>query len=88
VTRNYPNPFDEETRFTYTVTRPGHVRVEVLDVTGRRVRTLFDGTTAGGEHELAWDGKNASGKPAASGVYLYSVETHDSRASRAMVLQR
>ncbi len=60
-----PNPF--RTRLTVPVSAPEDVAVEVLDVTGRRVRRLEApaGTTA-----VEWDGRDARGRATAAGVYF------------------
>ena len=34
----YPNPFEKDFQFEYTLERPGMVSIELLDVTGRRIR--------------------------------------------------
>jgi flagellar hook assembly protein FlgD len=39
-------------------------------VTGRKVRTLTDATLPRGHHQVAWDGRDARGQQAASGVYF------------------
>lgn len=38
-----PNPVRQQATITWTVANPGPVRVEMFDVLGRRVRTLYDG---------------------------------------------
>jgi outer membrane protein assembly factor BamB/predicted phosphodiesterase len=45
-------------------------RLELFDVTGRKVRTLTDATLPRGHHQVAWDGRDARGQQAASGVYF------------------
>ncbi|WP_457651263.1 hypothetical protein [Rhodocaloribacter sp.] len=47
----YPNPFNPQTRFTLTTARTQRVRIEVVDVLGRRVRLLHDGELRGGAPE-------------------------------------
>lgn len=84
----YPNPTTGEAHFTVAIPREESVRIEIVNVVGQRVRTLFDGNMEAGEHDVFWDGRNGSGYEAAAGVYLLSVETGQSRASRAMVIQR
>ena len=42
VTGNYPNPFTDMTRLTFDLPWPAHVRMDVLDVTGRRLLTIPD----------------------------------------------
>jgi subtilisin family serine protease len=65
-----PNPFNPRTTVRFAVAEPGDVGAELLDLAGRRVRTLLSGPVAAGEHELAWDGRDAAGRPVASGVYV------------------
>jgi hypothetical protein len=66
----YPNPFAAGTGFAFALARAGDIRVEIYDVAGRQVRLLERLTQAPGEHVLVWDGRDAGGKPVASGVYL------------------
>jgi hypothetical protein len=53
--------------------RADRVRVEVFDLLGARVRTLWDGGAAAGEQVLRWDGRDADGRAMGSGVYLVRV---------------
>jgi hypothetical protein len=46
------------------------VRLEVVDLRGRRLRTLHAGPATGRWQEAAWDGRDAAGRPAPSGTYL------------------
>jgi subtilisin family serine protease len=69
-----PNPFTRATRLSFDVTTAGPVRVSIVDVTGRLVRTLHDGTLAAGAQVLTWDGVSDAGVSMASGVYLARVE--------------
>ena len=47
--------------------------VEIYDVAGRRVRTLYRGAVAGGTTDIGWDGNNEDGRAVAAGIYLVSV---------------
>lgn len=38
----FPNPFTHSTQLTYSVERPGHLTLTVVDVLGRKVATLAD----------------------------------------------
>ena len=64
-----PNPSRGASVLRYTLARAGDVRLELLDAAGRRVRTLAAGASAAGQHELAWDGRDAGGHAAAAGLY-------------------
>ena len=65
------------------------VRVEIFDVTGRRVVTLLDRQLPAGEHGVKWSGLDRNGAPEASGVYFYRVTTESGLSTaRKMVLAR
>lgn len=84
---NVPNPFNPTTHIAFDVPGGGgDVRLAVYDVSGRRVAVLSDGHREGGTHTVDWDGRGASGQPAASGVYFYRLEAPGVSLSRKMVL--
>lgn len=64
-----PNPFNPRTTLSFELDRPGPATLELLDLRGRRVRTLPAGTLAAGRHELGFDGLDDRGTPLASGGY-------------------
>jgi len=69
--QNHPNPFNPVTRIAFTVPDGGGaVDLGIYDLKGRRVRTLVSGVLAGGRHETVWEGLDASGRRAGSGVYF------------------
>jgi len=70
----FPNPFNSTVRIPLRLDRPGAVQVTVTDVLGRPVRTLQAGALSAGAHELVWDGTDRTGRAAASGQYLLSLE--------------
>jgi hypothetical protein len=70
---SYPNPFSDETQIRFRTDYGASVTVDVYAVTGRRVRSLVDGTMSPGWHGVAWDGRDDGGQALPSGVYLYRV---------------
>ena len=86
---NYPNPFNPVTHIRFVMPHESRVRLDVYDLAGQRVRRLMDRTVAAGRYEVAWDGRDASGFNAASGVYHAVLrDDGDRRWSRAMTLIR
>ena len=63
----WPNPFNPKTTIRYEA--PGPVEVTVHDVSGRLLRTLFDGVSDG-ELQVDWNGRDDAGFEQPSGVYL------------------
>jgi len=70
LTDAFPNPFNPSTTLAFTLPAAGTVRLDVYDVTGRRVRRLLDGPAAAGRNEVVWDGRDDAGRALASGAYL------------------
>jgi hypothetical protein len=69
-------PLSGAVRIRFATSQPGAARVRVYDVRGRLVRTLLDAPLLpAGEHEAAWDRRDAAGGPLRRGVYFYRVET-------------
>lgn len=67
---NYPNPFNAATRILFSLPQPSPARLEIFTIRGEHLRTLLDAPMTAGRHFAVWDGCDAAGIPAASGVYL------------------
>ncbi|MBM3265660.1 MAG: S8 family serine peptidase, partial [candidate division Zixibacteria bacterium] len=66
-----PNPFNPSTLIEYDLPRQTHVSLTVYNILGQEVARLVDGVRQAGRHTVTWNGRNAQGQPASSGVYLY-----------------
>jgi len=64
------NPADRPVSFEVVVPRAGMLSVRVVDVSGRQVIELAEESVAAGSFSFRWDGRDASGRTAAAGVYL------------------
>ncbi|HXV13986.1 MAG TPA: T9SS type A sorting domain-containing protein, partial [Candidatus Krumholzibacteria bacterium] len=85
--QNYPNPFNPATTIAFSLAEHGRVRVDVFTVSGQRVKTLVDEERGAGSYtDVRWDGTDAGGRPAASGVYFYRLVAGDFSQTRKMVL--
>jgi hypothetical protein len=80
-----PNPSAGAISFVLDLAVAGAARVEVFDLTGRRVASTPYGQLAAGRHSLSWDGRGADGVPVAPGVYLARVRAGDLTASARFV---
>ena len=65
-----PNPCRREAEIAFSLATPEPVRVEVLDVSGRRVATLVSGMRPAGRQTARWDRRGDDGTRAASGLYF------------------
>ncbi|MCX6134043.1 MAG: T9SS type A sorting domain-containing protein [Ignavibacteriales bacterium] len=86
--QNYPNPFNPTTQIRFTIPHEGQVKLSVFDLLGREAKVLYQGFLPSGLHTVAWDGRNASGEAAPSGVYFYKLTRGDRHGIRKMILIR
>jgi hypothetical protein len=76
-----PNPATSTARIEYSLQRTMDVTLELLDVSGKPVRTLAKGSTAPGTHKVDIDTRGL-----AAGVYYYTLRTMDAVATKRMVV--
>lgn len=61
--------------------------LRVFDLQGRLVR-LADGPAAAGPGSVLWDGRDGSGRPVASGLYLFRLDASGvTRTAKAVLLR-
>ena len=48
----YPNPFSDKTTIAFTLTKENNVRIELYDLTGKRVKVVCNQTYSAGDHEI------------------------------------
>ena len=84
----YPNPFNATVTIPFDIATPGRVRLDVFDLAGQRLLQLTDAHYSTGRHMVRWNGLDASGRPAASGVYLVRLTAGDVRHSQKAMLLR
>jgi len=71
---NYPNPFQSDTQFTFEITTPAEVSVDIFTLGGRKIHSLGKRLYNTGYHTINWDGRDAFGDQIANGVYLYRLK--------------
>jgi len=86
--QNYPNPFNPSTTISFSLPSQTRVKLAVYDVLGKIVATLIDGDAAAGTHRAVWNGCTSHGLPAASGVYVYRLESDGMTHARTMLLMK
>ena len=83
LTGNHPNPFNPSTTVHYELVQDTEVRIVVLDVFGRELRVLEEGTRLAGHHTVVFDAEDLPG-----GMYLYQLRTPFGVDTRRMLLLR
>jgi YVTN family beta-propeller protein len=67
----FPNPFSEATSLRFRVEAArADVLIDIVDVAGRRVRTVLSRELPHGTHVVGWDGADQEGGAVAPGIYF------------------
>ncbi len=82
----FPNPFNPRTEIIFELANEEFVKLEIYDVSGRKVLTLSQGVRGAGRHEIAWNGTNSQGVAMGSGVYLLRISGSEFGSESKLVL--
>lgn len=85
---NRPNPFNPATAIAYDVPAASHVKIEIVNILGRKVATLVDELQMPGRYEAMWNGIDENGVKVSSGIYLYSMQAGNFIQTRKMILMK
>lgn len=81
LSQNYPNPFNISTLIKYELPTQAQVSLEIYDILGRRVTTLYSGPQTAGYHQMLWKADDLS-----SGAYFYKLQADDYTETKKMLL--
>lgn len=84
--QNFPNPFNPQTVIEFVLPSDGHVRIDVFNLLGQRVRGLVSGPHGAGRYSVAWNARDDQGRSVAAGVYLYRLTAVNDVLVRKMLL--
>ena len=79
--QNYPNPFNPSTVIAYSLPKAGSVKLEVFNILGQQVATLFEGHRDAGTYTAQFDGAKQP-----SGIYFYRLRHDGGVETRKMML--
>ncbi len=78
-----PNPASSRSAFQLHLDRPQPVRVDVFDVLGRRVSTLYEGMLPAGVHPFALDVRRLP-----AGLYVVRARGAEAQVTRRLIVQQ
>jgi hypothetical protein len=89
--QNLPNPFNPDTWIPYKLASDASVTISIYNLKGQLIRALhLENQKAGNyltkDRAAYWDGKNSLGDKVASGIYFYTLQAGNFRATRKMVI--
>ena len=81
LTNLYPNPFNPVLNIDFDINQAGWVRVNIADITGSMVKTVYEGFEGVGKHQISWDPETLP-----SGTYFVTLEFENSSLTKKVVL--
>ncbi len=84
----WPNPFNHEVRIRYSLPEASQVRLNIVDILGRNVKTLVDQPSSAGQHEVLWSGDNLNHTRVSSGTYLVHLDAATSNGNHYHSIQK
>jgi len=79
--QNFPNPFNPVTTIRFVLAKQTDVELTVFDASGKKVRTLINGSMKAGEQSIQFNASDL-----ASGVYFYRVKAGNYSETKKMLL--
>jgi len=83
-----PNPTGGVSSIRFVLPAQATTRLSIFDLSGRRVRTLVQGTMTPGPHVVPWDGRDERGAPLAAGIYFARLTSGASFLSKKIVIAK
>lgn len=71
----YPNPFGNETNIKFRLNSDMLAKLDIYNLKGEKVRSIFAGELIKGTHTYKWDGRNSRGETVSSGLYMGRLTT-------------
>ena len=89
--QNYPNPFNPETWIPFKLAQNALVTIHLYSTKGQLIRTIVLGNQTAGiyttkDRAAYWDGRDNLGEKVSSGVYYYTLQAGEFRATQKMVV--
>ena len=79
--QNYPNPFNPTTNIKFGMPQASDVVLEVYNLLGQKIVTLFEGYKAAGYHVVDFDASNLP-----TGMYFYRIQSEKFQSVKKMML--
>ena len=84
--QNYPNPFNPSTQIKFDLPKDIMVSLTIFDLMGRKIKSLVNSVRPAGFQSVSWDATNDYGERVSAGIYIYTIQAEDYRATKKMIL--
>ena len=85
---NYPNPFNSTTIIKFETWQNRNLKIDIDNILGRNIKTLFNGKLEPGTHEIKWNGTDGRGLSVSSGIYFVKIVSEGKTFFRKICLTK
>jgi len=86
--QNFPNPFNPTTTIKFQLPYRTEVQLEIFNLTGQKIRTLYNQSLPAGVYVVNWYGNNENFQQVAAGIYFYKLTANKLNEIKKMLLLR
>ncbi len=84
----FPNPFGKNVKISFELNKKAKIKLDIIDLKGKIIKTLTSKTLDKGYHEYEWNGTDSNGNKMQNSTYLYSLESGKTITTNRIVLIR
>ncbi|MCF7911194.1 MAG: T9SS type A sorting domain-containing protein [Candidatus Cloacimonetes bacterium] len=85
---NYPNPFNPETMFSFSLPQAAEIELAVYNIKGAKVKTIVACYLQVGSYDRVWNGRDENNNQVSSGVYFYKLKSKRHTTTKKCVLMK
>lgn len=83
-----PNPMNENTTIKFTIDENTFVKLEIIDINGDIVQTLYNKELQANSYEVNWNGTNKFGSKLPLGMYLCRLSAGDNVQTMKIIINK
>jgi len=84
--KSYPNPFNMATLIQFSTSKESHVRLEIFNVMGQKIKILWAGHLEAGIHQQQWDASDETGSIVSNGIYFIRLNSTEGTKIQSCLL--
>jgi len=83
--QNYPNPFNPATTIRFSIEKSGFISLDICDILGNKITQIVGEILPAGNYSYTFNAGDVGGKPLASGIYFYTLQSERGSLTKKMI---
>ncbi|MCH9029036.1 MAG: T9SS type A sorting domain-containing protein [Bacteroidetes bacterium] len=82
----YPNPFNSETIFSFTLSKYSDVKINLYDILGKEIAVIFNESLNTGKYQQRFNPANIGSNSLSSGIYLVTFQVNKDLITKKLII--